>query len=106
MNQKEKLLEKTLSVIKNNIDKDDIKTEVFSLRLDSESKSRSKEDYIKVCINRKEYGDKLDWIMDYFIKNEWYEDCISIKEYQEKLKKLQQNEKQTTSRVKTKAVKK
>lgn len=90
----EKLLEKTFSVVKNNIDNSDIKTQVYSVKLNDGRHSFP--DYIKVSLNKKKYDIALQDVMDYFIENEWYEDCAEVKKYQSKLKKLQNNEQQPT----------
>lgn len=97
----DKLVNKSLSVIRKNIDDGRVKTEVFSLKLDSKGKRTNLSNHLKVSINRKEYNYILDKIMEYFIENEWYEDCVVIQEYKEKLKQLQEDERPTGTNTKS-----
>lgn len=85
----DKLMDKSLSIIRKNIDNGNVKTEVFSIKTGTKGKRSNLANHLKVNIHRKEYEYVLDKIMEYFIENEWYEDCVVIKEYKEKLKKLQ-----------------
>jgi hypothetical protein len=43
---------------------------------------------VYVTIQRKEYGELLDWLMGRFIEMEWYEGCVNVTKIKSKIKSL------------------
>ena len=43
---------------------------------------------VYVTIQRREYKELLDWLLDRFIQKEWYEGCIKVTKMRSKIKSL------------------
>lgn len=79
---KELFFGKTLSVIKENINKSNIKDEIFTFELIDEDGNKlqinnvtDENGRIEVELKKDKYDESLDIMMDYFINVELYETC-------------------------------
>lgn len=88
----ERFLERTLHVIKENIDNNKIKNQLYTI---SESDVS-----VYVMIKSNQYEKVLDEMLDHFIKLERYEDCQDIIDYKQKLNELQNGINTTTAKDK------